>query len=1151
MKFYSNQVCGPLPGMRFKIDRVIKPATVKLIIMQTKLIVLLLITGFMQVSANSYAQKITLNRKNTSLEQVFREIRKQSGYNVLCDADILKNARRLDLSLENASLETVLNACFSGRNIEYAVDNQTIIIKQGNITSKFWQQLMVKGQVKNENGEPMPGVSVRIKSGTVSAITDATGNFSIAVLNDEDKLIFSYVGYESQEVPVNGRPLINITLKSQTSALDQVVVVGYGTQKKSDVNAAIVSINPDRIDKTAQPSIDQMLQGQAAGLSITNSSQPGGGTVVNIRGATSTGAGNGPLVVIDGFPVIYDAVEPGSGNKYNLGSRGALNDINPNDIASIEILKDASATAIYGARGSNGVILITTKRGKVGSEVTYSVNTSVQDLVNKPELLNAKEYLIEQNSYLYELYLQQNKLVPYGTNNPATAPAYIPRNSQSAIDAAGIGTDWYDKITQQGTINQHNLTINRGTENLKALFSFNYFDQEGVVKGSGLDRYSFRMNLDQKITKWWDIGTSLTGSIIKSKNSQLGNGRDADAGIMESALNYNPLTPAQRDPLTGKWVEDPNQPLLGNPLSFLEITDNTNNQRLLANVFTNVYFTNEIWLKLNLGTDTRNGLRQSYYPKTSRYGSQVNGEANINRAQRNDYVADLTLNFNKTLHEDHNIQGVAGYSYQLYKGNGSGSRAQNFSSDALLYDDLGAGSQRPVVSSYRDRHILASYFTRLQYGFKNRYLFTFTGRVDGSDRFGANNRYAFFPSAAFAWRAIEESFLQNNNTISDLKLRLSAGQVGNENISNSAASEYYGFNGRDYYFNGNMNTGVSLSKIGNPNLKWETTTAYNIGLDFGFFKNRISGSVDAYYKKVDDLLSNRTLPQSSIVGSIPWNVGSTQGKGLEVMLNTVNLTGPFKWSSLFTFTSYRDNWKNRDPKVMLQPYQGGTDPLTAVFTLLPDGIKQAGEATPAMPGLLPGQQKYKDINGLDANGNLTGIPDGKINQADVVYLGNRAPKYAIGFNNDFSYKGFDLNFFIYASVGGLKWAATRLEHSVYGSYGTQRFKDNFNFLKEVQNRWTSKNTDTDIPSGEVNSYDGYGSPYWEKSSYLRLKTVSVGYDLSQQLIKRDWLKSARLFIGAQNLFTLTNYNGLDPEAENDRALYPQQRTISLGLDVKF
>lgn len=1151
MKFYTNLLRGHWHAMRFKIDKKLNYTTAKLIIMRINIIVLLIISGFLQVSANSYAQRITLNKKNASWEQVFKEIRKQSGYNVLCDADILKNAESLDLKFKNASLERVLDACFSGYNIEYAINNQTIIVKKGSLTKNFWQEAIVKGQVKDEKGEVMPGVSVKIKNESTSTITDASGNFSIPIFSKNDRLVFSYIGYETQEALVNGRLFINISMQTQASALDQVIVVGYGTQKKSDVNAAIVSINPGKIDKTAQPSIDHMLQGQAAGLTVMNSSQPGGGTTVNIRGATSTGAGNGPLVVIDGFPVIYDGVEPGSGNKYNFGSRGALNDINPNDIASIEILKDASATAIYGARGSNGVILITTKRGKVGSEVTYSANTSFQQIVNRPELLNAKEFLIEQNSYLYELYLQQNKLQPYGSNDPNTAPPYIPRNSQATIDATGLGTDWYDLITQKGRINQHNLTINRGSENLKALFSFNYFDQEGVVKGSGMDRYSFRLNLDQKITKWWDVGTSLTASLIKSKNSQLGGGRDADAGIMESALNYNPTIIEQKDPLTGKWIEDPNQPLLGNPLSFLEITDNTNNQRLLANVFTNVYLSKELWLKLNLGTDTRNSLRQSYYPKTSRYGGQVNGEANINRAQRNDYVADLTLNFNKTLNEDHNIQGVAGYSYQAYNGNGSGSRAQNFSSDALLYDAMGAGAQRPVVSSYRDRHILASYFTRLQYGFKNRYLFTFTSRLDGSDRFGANNRYAFFPSAAFAWRAIEEPFLANNNTISDLKLRISVGQVGNENIPNNAASEYYGFNGADYYFNGNMFKGVSLGKIGNPNLKWETTTAYNIGLDFGFFKNRINGSIDAYYKQVSDLLSNRRLPQSSILPSIPWNVGNTRGKGLEVMLNTVNTTGVIKWNSLFTFTAYRDNWKKRDPKVMTQPYQGAKDPLTAVYSLITDGIKQAGESTPAMPGLLPGQQKYKDINGRDADGNLTGVPDGKIDQADVVYMGNGAPKYTIGLNNDFSYKGFDLNFFFYASVGGLKWASTRLEHSVYGSYGTQRFKDNFNFFKEVQNRWTSTNTNTDIPSGEVNSYDGYGNPYFEKSSYLRLKSVTIGYDISQQLVKQPWLKSARIFLGAQNLFTVTNYKGLDPEAENDRALYPQQRTFSIGLDVKF
>ena len=466
-----------------------------------------------------------------------------------------------------------------------------------------------------------------------------------------------------------------------------------------------------------------------------------------------------------------------------------------------------------------------------------------------------------------------------------------------------------------------------------------------------------------------------------------------------------------------------------------------------------------------------------------------------------------------------------------------------------MYYKLQAGETRPVVSSYKNKHVLASYFGRAQYSFKDKYLFTFTARIDGSDRFGKNNRYAFFPSGAFAWRMNQEDFLKDVNWLSDAKLRVSMGQVGNENLPNDAASEYFAFDGRNYYLGDTEKRGVNLGKFGNPDLKWETTTEVNFGLDFGFFRNRINGSVDVFFKEVKDLLSWRSLPHTAVTTGIWSNIGKTKSTGFELTLNTVNLEGPLHWESTLTYTSYRDRWKERDPKVILAPYVKENDPVSAIYTLIPDGIKQAGEDTPAMPDLLPGQRKYKDVNGLDEEGNLTGKPDGKIDQADVVYLGTRAPKFTMGFSNDFRYKGFDLNIYLYASVGGYSYPYTQVEHGVYGGNGIQRLKDNNNFLADIKNRWTSDNMSSAMPSGEVNSYDSYGAPNWEKNTYLRLKNVTLGYDLSR-LFKADKLK-VRFYFSGQNLLTFTGYKGLDPEVENDRASYPQQKTFSFGLDVKF
>ncbi|GAB3425896.1 SusC/RagA family TonB-linked outer membrane protein [Niabella aquatica] len=1034
------------------------------------------------------------------------------------------------------------------------------------ITNLVFSQVtnLVKGYVRDEEGAPLVGASIVVTntasgftSGTVS---DSTGYFEFSHLPVGDAYSFSIsnTGYKEEvlsgyKIKENSNISLLIKLKSQVTNIEEVIVIGYGTQRRKDVNAAIVSVRPEQLDKTSQPSIDNMLQGQASGVTVTNANEPGGGVSVLIRGATSAAAGNGPLVVIDGFPVIYDAVEPGSGNKYYNGGRGALNDINPNDVESIQVLKDAAATSIYGARGSNGVILITTKRAKVGSVVEGSINTSFQTIARRPELLTAKEFLIEQNRYMYDLYLQQNKLAPYGGVNPSLVPPFVPPNSDELIAATGDGTDWYDLITQQGRIDQYNISVAQGTEAAKMYFSLNYFKQNGVIKNTGLERVTARFNFDQKIKKWWDYGTSISAASTQSKNSQLGDGRDADAGMIESALNYSPLIAAQRDSVSGKWIEDPKQPLLAHPLSYLDIDDNTKAYRFLGNIFTNFYLTanRDIWLKFSYGADIRSSVRKSYYPKTSRYGSQVNGEANINRAERTDFVSDVTLNINKTLGELHKLDGVLGYSYQNYNGQGSGAKAQDFTTDILSYDDMDAGSQRPVVSSYRDRHILVSYFSRWQYAFNGKYIVMASGRMDGSDRFGANNRYAFFPSVALAWRVSDESFLKSVKSISDLKLRTSLGQVGNENIPNDAASEYYIFGGRNYYFNGNLNQGVNLSKLGNADLKWETTTEFNAGIDFGFLKNRITGNFDFYLKNIKDLLSYRTLPQSSVVSSIPWNIGSTRGHGFEFTLNTLNVINPLRWNTILTFTAYRDRWKERDPKVMLQPYQGLNDPMTAVYALIPYGIKQFGESTPDMPALLPGQQKFKDVNGLDENGRLTGQPDGIINQADVLYMGTRAPKFTAGLNNIIEFKNFEVMAFLYASVGALKWPTTFIEHGVLGSYGTQRFRDNFNFLEDVKDRWTSTNPSTTMPSGEVNSYTSYGSPYWQDASYLRLKTVSLGYSFPKGLLQRWGMQNLKLVVGAQNLFTITKYTGLDPEGENSRAAYPAQKTFYAGINFKF
>lgn len=1017
---------------------------------------------------------------------------------------------------------------------------------QSQTSSKF----VVRGTVTDVEGEPLVGAVIADKSNNKGTSTDAGGRFTIE-LDRKTILTISFLGFETQTITVSKAENLNISLIDTSVLMDEMVVVAYGTMKKSDVNAAIVSVKSEDLIKTSSPDMSEMLMGRAAGLTVTqNSAKPGGGISMLVRGAASTGAGNDPLYVIDGFPVVNASVSPGSGSIWTAGTTSPLSDINPNDIESIEVLKDASATAIYGARGANGVILITTKRGTKNTKVEYTMNTSIQSIIKKPDLLTAGELMIEQMRYDKELFLRTNKIYPYGNADPSLVN-YVPKVSYTDEDIAraGNGTNWYDEVTRLGRINQHQLTVSFGNESVKSLVSFNLYDQEGVVKTSEFSRFSLRYNHDHKVTRWWDYGISALGARSEESNAALGGGRDKNAGILESALSYSPMIPIERDPLTGSWIEDPNQALLNHPLSYLDVEDKTVTKRFLSNVFTNFHIIKgELWVKLSAGADIRTGQRKAYYPMTTKHGKEVGGDANINTLNREDYIVDAVLNYQKTFNK-HRVMGLMGYSYQEFNGNSVSARATDFMTDDLLYYDLAAGKERPVVGSSVGKHILASYFARAQYAFDDKYLFTLTGRIDGSDRFGDNNKYAFFPSSAFAWRFNKENFAKDWSWLSDGKLRLSVGQVGNENLPNDAASEYYAFNGHNYYWDGELKTGMDLTKFGNPNLKWETTTEYNLGLDYGFLKNRISGSIDVFYKEIKDLLSERSLPHTAIRSSIYWNVGKTQSTGLELTLNTINIDGPLSWRSTFTFTSYSDKWKERDPKVILPAYVDPRGYIGSIYTLIYDGIMQPGEVVTHMPNLQPGQIKYKDINGKDANGNLTGSPDGIIDEADMVYLGTQRPKFTMGLNNTLRYKNFDLNFFFYASVGGYKWASTNIEHGVSGGYGLQRISDSYNFLTDIKNRWTSDNMYTDMTSGFPSSYDSLGAPHWQKSSYVRLKYLTLGYDVSQALNMKKY--NLRVYASAQNLFTLTEYNGFDPEVENDRATYPQQRTFSLGLDFKF
>lgn len=1009
-----------------------------------------------------------------------------------------------------------------------------------------WSQTTVTGNVVDINGAPLPGANILEKGTTNGTQTDFDGNFSIPVAEANATLVVSYIGFATQEMSVDGQASLSIALEEDAAGLDEVVVVGYGSVKKSDLTGAVSSVKAEDLPEGSSPNVQSLLAGKVAGLTVNqNSAQPGGGFSVLIRGAGSVGAGNSPLYVIDGFPVSEGGTEAGGGT-YNPGNRGSLNSLNTNDIESIEVLKDASATAIYGARAANGVVLITTKRGKSGElNIDYSTSYALNSVEKDFDFLNARELMIEQNKNQNERRLFNNNVFPYGDTDISTLDPFVPPFTDADIAAAGQGTDWFDEIASVGSIQEHNISMSSGTDKSKYYLSFNYFDQAGIVKNTGLERYTGRINIDQQIREWLDFSLSFTVSHIENQNSQLGGARNAQAGIIASSYIFPSFLPIRNE--DGDFSLNLNQPSTPNPVSLLGVDDKTKNNRILTNAKLEAQIVKGLRWTNSFGLDTKSAKRLTYLPRTTLYGDLANGRASQQENRDYSYLFESVLNYSKTFFEDLDLSLLGGFSYQRFESEYFGADNQDFLTDQFLYDNLGAGvAERPGVESARAASKLVSYFGRMNLNYMSRYLLTLTMRADGSDRFGANNQYGYFPSAAFGWKINEEPFMASQDYLSQLKLRLSYGQTGNSNINsppdnpNLPVNAFALYSPNSIYAFGNIiNNGVSLSRLANPNLQWETTTEYNIGLDFGFFNNRLSGTLEYFSKEVGDLLSNTSLPSFSPVSSFASNIGATESDGFEAQLTSRNFANPnFSWTTSLTLGRFRDRWKERDPSVILEVYQGENDRLRNIYGFLSDGIVQIGEDVPQLPNAVPGDLKIRDVNGQDGEGNLTGVPDGLIDAADRVILGNEQPDLNYGLDNTFKMGNFDLNVYLYGEYGRDLFNATRELFTIV---------DVGNALEESKNRWGSFNTTGTLPSGLTAEYRGTSDIFVEDASFLRLRNITLGYRFPE--IAKG-IKSMRLYVDFQNLLVISDYKGGDPETDSFSA-YPFPKTYKIGLNINF
>ncbi|MEI6949060.1 TonB-dependent receptor [Paraflavisolibacter sp. H34] len=988
--------------------------------------------------------------------------------------------------------------------------------------------------VENKTLVPLEGSTIQIKGTTHKTSTDNKGKFYFRTGQKLPfTLIVTHVGFEPLELTVN-TPFIEIPLRTESKGLDEVVVTGYGSQKRKDFTGSVASVSADAVKSTPISSFENILQGRAAGVQVTQTSgQPGAAVSIRIRGGNSLNGGNEPLYVIDGFPVYNDNADANAG-AISGASINALSSLNPSDIESIDILKDASATSIYGSRGANGVILITTKRGKAGQNtISYDGYYGQQQVGKKIPLLTPQQFAQLKN----DAVATSNEVVRVSGSGTIRALPF----TQAQIDSlGGINRNWEDAAFRVAPVQNHQLNLSGGDEKNRYSLSGSYFNQGGILVGSDFQRYSARLNFERKFSNKFKVAESLTASETKA--------HEAPTGIVNTILAMRPDFPIYND--DGSFtLKQPGESALGNPIATLYQQINlTRTFRLLGNVYGEYKFVEGLTGKVSLGVDKIVNNQYRYLPATLNEGIGLNGVAYQGNKNVGTWLNENTLNYVKRF-GDHSVDVLTGFTQQQYNGKAFVASAANFSIDNNTYNDLGSGTTLQSPSSTSVQWALKSFLGRLNYNYKEKYYFTLTNRADGSSRFGKNKKWGVFPSAAVSWTVSKEEFLKNYAFINTLKLRLSAGRTGNQEIGvyQSLPREAY----YSYILGNTLVAGYAPASIANPDLGWETTTQYDAGLDLALFQNRVNLNIDAYYKKTTDLLLNVSIPATSGQLTALQNYGAIQNKGVDITLSTENLTGDFTWNTQVTYSLNRNKVLSLGdgvPYILSDPFiaQVGL-PVGSFYVLKTDGLFQEKDDIAKLPKnksvTLPGYQKYVDVDG-----------DGTITQAgDRVIVGSSQPKFIGGISNNFSYKFVDLSFLLQGSYGNKLYNYT----GNYLNLGTGYT----NASTKVLDRWTPTNTNTTIKRAIEDPAPLPADIYIEDGSYLRLKNISLGFSLPSNYARALKLRGIRLYVSAQNLLTWTNYTGFDPEASRneqttltqgfDNAVYPISKTYLAGISINL
>lgn len=1054
----------------------------------------------------------------------------------------------------------------------------------------YAQNKSISGKVMDDQGQALIGVNVIQKGTNTGTITDLNGEFSMSLNSEKPVLIFSYIGYLKKEVEVGKSKAMNVVLTEDAKNLNEVVVVGYGEQKRMDITGAVGSVKTSDIVKAPVTSFEQALAGRIAGVNVTSSEgDPGGIMNIVIRGQNSITQSNAPLYVIDGFPI----------EDFNA------NTLNTSDIETIDVLKDASSTAIYGARGANGVILITTKSGKEGRpQISYDGSIGYGKEIKRMELLSPYEFVKLQ----FDL-------------NPITASGTSYSLSYLKPDASGVptmtiddykniaGVDWQNEVLQTAPMHNHSLSLIGGTKATKYSMSLNYLDQQGIIVKSGFDRLQGRLRLDQIVNDKLKVGVTLSYSQTKTYGTASRfddtSGKDPSFGLLYNVYGFRPVSGnVDMDQFLNDAIDygsnETSTILAFNPLAYINNqTRNIYQSNILGNLYGEYSFNKYLKLRVTAGIN-RNDNRNEYFynsqsPQSLTVGGIIRG---VNGSQRwyqsQTTLNENTLSYNRTFNKVHSINGLIGFTNQKYTNQVFGGEAWHLPLEELNVYGLKQGEAQPLDTRF-DENTIMSYLGRLNYDYKKRYYATASFRADGSSKFPEMNRWGYFPSVSLSWRLSEEKFMKSLRFISDAKVRGGYGEIGNNRVG---SYDYYSALALStisgYSYGNTYQQGATTTSIGNENLKWETTKSSNIGLDLSLFKQRISITADYYKKNTTDLLLNANIAPSSGYTSARMNVGEVQNSGLEITLNTVNIAkGDFTWQSNFNISWNRNKivslsdgqsfmlsnmqWNQNYNSTPLYIAEVGK-PIAQFYGYQWDGVYQINDFNwvdnstvstdklpdndPAIPYnrrtytlktevtdngnsrsiIKPGYIKYKDLN-----------DDKHIDDKDLGVIGNPNPDFVGGFTNNFTYKGFDLSIFFQFSVGNQLYNANRMLFE--GTY-----RSDLNQFASYAKRWTPETPQYTNYTPGGNGPNVYSTRTIEDGSYLRLKTLQFGYSLPKSLLKTIGINDLHLYCATQNLFTWTKYSGIDPEVSInnsaltpgfDYAAYPRSKTISFGVNAKF